>query len=1113
MPTDHIGEMTLAEKRALLAQLLSKREEPTQPAEGDRRLLSYGQQAMWFINQLAPTSAAYNVAFCASIRSEVSVGALERALQRLLDRHPMLRTVFAEEAGRPVQHIQDRVRVAFQEIDTAGCDDAEVRRQVEAAYSQPFDLEAGPLLRCTLFGRGPSDSVLLLVAHHIVLDAWSMGIFVDELRTFYAAEATCATASLPGLAAEYVDFVDWQRRTLEGAEGQRLEAFWREQLHGPLPVLDLPTDRPRPSVQTFEGDVYEFWLEPSLVVALKQLARTERTTLHSLLLSAFVVLLHRWSGQDDLLVGMPTAGRDRPEFAPVIGNFVDMQVMRADCSGNPSFREALARVRQTALQAIAHQGYPLLALVKQLRLPHDPSRSPLYQVAFDLQRAVRAEDLGRLFVPGNPNLVDVGGLAMQAFQLSQQAGLLDLMLQLLELDDQIAGNIKFNTDLFDATTIARFADQYRTLLHAIVENADQPISRLNLLSADAQQVLEDWNATGVDVPLDVGVHQLVEAQARRTPTATAIESGRERLSYFELNRRGNQLAHELCARGIGHGAVVAIHLERSADLVPAVLGVLKSGAAYLPLDPTFPPDRLAYMLEDAGAAAVVTQRSLVDHLPHTAHHVLLVEDLPRTGDSPEVVSASASGEDLAYVIYTSGSTGRPKGVEIPHRAVVNFLHSMREQPGLSRTDVLLAVTTLSFDISVLELLLPLTVGARVHVAPSRVALDGSRLARLLSSSGATVMQATPVTWRLLLEAGWQSPDGFKALCGGEALPRELARDLLARGAQVWNLYGPTETTVWSTAARIESAEGTLSVGRPIANTEAFVVDAHGQPTPVGVAGELWIAGRGLARGYLGRPELTANKFVPHPTREGERAYRTGDRARFMLDGRIEVLGRMDQQVKLRGYRIEPGEIEAVLAEQPQVRQAIVVLREENGQHLVAYLTAQHDSAPNVDELRQRLRSVLPEYMVPSAFIVLDALPLTPNGKVDRNALPAPDGHRPALTGHYVAPRDTTERDVAAIWQEVLHVSRVGVYDNFFDLGGDSLLIAQTYHRLSQTFAPLSIATLFQHPTVESLAGYLGRREAPGQSVQRARARAARQRDILQRSWRARVDTACGGARS
>ncbi len=597
----------------------------------------------------------------------------------------------------------------------------------------------------------------------------------------------------------------------------------------------------------------------------------------------------------------------------------------------------------------------------------------------------------------------------------------------------------------------------------------------------------------------------IEQQVARTPAATAVVFESYALSYAELDERATHLACALQHAGVGPGDRVALYLERSSDLPVAVLGVLKAGAAYVPLDPTFPPDRLAYMLADSGAVALVTQSGLGGKLASGAVRELFVDALPAV-EAQQLLHSPSGGEDLAYVIYTSGSTGRPKGVEIPHRAVVNFLLSMRAEPGLGATDVLLAVTTLSFDIAVLELLLPLTVGARVHIAPAGRALDGTALAAALAESGATVMQATPVTWRLLVDAGWHSPAGFRALCGGEPLPPDLAQTLLSRGVELWNLYGPTETTVWSTLDRVRDARPPIRVGRPIANTEVFVVNDQAQLVPVGVVGELWIAGAGLAHGYHAQPELTAAKFVAHPVRPNARAYRTGDLARWHADGRLELVGRADQQVKLRGFRIELGEIEAVLAQHPAVQQAVIVLREDEGlKRLICYFTV-CGSAPSIDELRRHLRSRLPEYMLPSALVQLESFPLTPNGKIDRRALPAPGPGRPDLEAHFLAPRDDLERTVAAVWERVLQVDRVGVHDSFFELGGDSLLIVQVQHQLGQALGrQLDIASLFQHPTVDAIARFLRQPRAPAARLQRAQDRASLQRAALERSRRPRFD--------
>jgi len=1073
--TDAAG-LSPEDKRALLAQMLQKKLGATKTVHP----LSRGQQSMWFMYQLAPDSAAYNVAFTARIRSEVDAPALQRAFQALTDRHACLRTTFALQDGQPVQEIYGYREVAFEPIDGMAWSADELRDQIAQAYAQPFDLENGPVFRAGLFTRAATDHVLLIAAHHIVMDGWSVWVLLDEFRALYAAERSGTVASLPVLSAQYTDFVDWQTAMLAGPEGERNWEYWQTQLSGELPVLNLPTDRPRPPVQTYDGATHDFALSEDLGRKIKALAKAHQTTPYTVLLSAFHVLLHRYTGQDDIWIGSPTAGRSRAEFAGIVGDFINMNVMRTDLSRNPTFAALLSQMRQTVLDALDHQDYPFLLLVEKLVKHHDPSRSPLYQVAFDLQRLHRFGELADLFVPGRAaGRVDVGGLIFEPYPMPQQEGQFDVTLQMAEVGDTLLGSFKYNVDLFDADTIARMQGHFRTLLEGIAADPDRRLSNLPLLTdAERYQLIVAWNNTQSDYPRDRCVHQLFEAQAARTPDATAaiFESGA--LTYRELNQRSNQLAHYLRRLGVGPETLVGLSVERSPDMLVGLLGILKAGGAYVPLDPAFPTDRLAFMLEDSGARVLLTQRSLLDASgflpqPSSLTAVCLDTDWPAIArESADNFDGGATTDNLAYVLHTSGSTGKPKGVQIPHRALTNFLVSMQREPGLTERDTLLAVTTLSFDIAGLELYLPLITGARVVIASREAAADGPRLMELLQQFGVTVLQATPATWRMLIDSGWAGRPGLKMLCGGEALPRDLANQMIARGGSLWNMYGPTETTIWSSVCEVQPGDAPLSIGRPITNTQFYVLDASRQPAPISVPGELFIGGDGVARGYLNRPELTAEKFLSNPfdARLGH-VYKTGDLVRYRADGSMEFLGRIDHQVKVRGFRIELGEIEVVLAQHPAVRESVVIVREDipGDKRLAAYMTVSQPPAPPTQEFRNYLKEKLPEYMVPSTFVILEVLPLTPNGKIDRRALPKPDTVRSDLDDGFAPPATPMETLIAAVWREALMVDRVSVYDNFFDLGGHSLASVQVTAILEQKTGVRINPALIRYQTLGQLA--------------------------------------------
>ena len=839
-------------------------------------------------------------------------------------------------------------------------------------------------------------------------------------------------------------------------------AYWKQQLTGASTILELPTDHPRPAVNSHHNSNYTFVLSRQLTDDLKALSRREGVNLFITLTAAFNILLHRYTGQDDLLIGTDTMSYRHPETERSLDIFSNVLPLRTNLSGNPTFRELLARVQTVILDAEAHQDVPFEYLLKELQLEGESGQNPLFQVMLTIQ-------------PSVPDLSSDWALTQTDVNIDRCK--LDLS---LIFEDQLEGLIvrfEFNIDLFDETTIARMSGHLQTLLKGIVDNPSQRISELPILTqAERHQLLVERNATQVAYPRDTCLPQLIEDQVERTPDAVAVVYKDTQLTYRELNARANQLAHYLRQLGVGPDALVGLYVERSLEMVVGLLGILKAGGAYVPLDPTYPDERIAFMLTDAQAHVLVTQQHLTAYLPaHSAQVVCLDADAPIVAQQSETNPVPvATSDNLAYVIYTSGSTGRPKGVQILHRALVNFLISMRQQPGLTAEDVLLAVTTLSFDIAALELFLPLIVGAHIVMASRDVVANGAALAELLESSRATVMQAAPVTWRILLAAGWQGNPRLKILCGGEALPRELARQLLAKVGSLWNMYGPTETTIWSTVCKIEPADETISIGCPIANTSLYLLDTHLQLVPDGVPGELYIGGDGLARGYLYRPELTAERFISHPFSDesGARLYKTGDLARYLTNGTIEHLGRLDFQVKLRGYRIELGEIEAILSQHPSVQQAVVIVREDvpGDKRLVAYVIPNQEQTATISDLQKHAMKQLPSYMVPSVIVLLETLPLTPNGKVDRKALPAPDSSRTLAPDTFVAPTLPIHHQLIQLWEELLDVRPIGIRDNFFYLGGHSLLAARFVARVEEVFGKkLSLATLFACPTIEQLA--------------------------------------------
>ncbi|MCP4663167.1 MAG: amino acid adenylation domain-containing protein, partial [bacterium] len=1058
-----------------LVRELANADEPRTPsprsplANAGEHPLSDGQRALWFLHRLAPESSAYHVAFAFWVHSRLDRSALSRALDRLTQRHPALRTTFHAPQGEPLERLHDQLTAEF--VGEAGC----LRKEA----FRPFDPETGPLLRLGLFQETGGD-VLLLVMHHLITDFRSSAMLLRELGLLYRQERGGAPAELLPLPRSYHDFVRHQRELLASAEGERLASYWRRQLAGAPATIELPVDRARPAVASWAGASAVLRFGTRLSQSVRRLAGAESATLFSTLLASFQTLLHRYSGQPQLLVGSP-AGRTTDVFDDVVGYFANPLVLRADFSGDLTFSGFLARIRRTVLDALDHKDYPFPRLVEALEPERDASRSPLFQVMFTFEPTRRPEDeLLAACLVGRAGIAhELGALALESMRLPEEASQFDLTLTMAEVEGELAASLVYNTDLFDATTARRLLVHLHNLLAGVAADPGRDLAALPLLSAgERQQLLVEWNATREELASELCLPQLFERQAARTPDAVAVVCGSRQLSYRELNERANGLAHRLHALGIGAEDRVGIRLERSPELVVGVLAVLKAGGAWVPLDPALPEARMAYQRDASGAVPLPN--------PHPPGPLSQTDPPPareRGRMRGKWRNESAHGDHLAYVIFTSGSTGKPKGVPITHRALVNFLRAMAGRPGLTAADTLLAVTTPSFDIAILELFLPLVCGGRVVVAPREVTADGERLAELLAASGATVMQATPATWRLLIAAGWRGDARLRILCGGEALPRELAGELAARGSALWNLYGPTETTIWSAVERVGSApeSATTSIGRPIANTRIHVLDRRLGPVPVGVPGELMIAGAGLSRGYLGRPGLSAAQFIPDPfsSQPGERLYRTGDRARYRGDGALEYLGRSDHQIKIRGFRIEPGEIETLLAEHPAVHAAVVIshLSPSGGtraaaagdERLVAYFVPRPGTAVSATELRRRLEHRLPDYMVPAVFVALPALPLTPSGKVDRQALPAAGGD--AGTGAaWVAPRTPVEEILTEIWATILDRRRIGAHDNFFALGGHSLLAVRVLSRVRQALdCELPVRSLFERPTVARFA--------------------------------------------
>ncbi|HOU14126.1 MAG TPA: amino acid adenylation domain-containing protein [Anaerolineae bacterium] len=1036
--------------------------------------LSFAQQRMWFHEQLEPGQPTYNIPIAVTLSGPLDSAALEGSLNAVVQRHASLRTTFVAVEGEPVQIVAPTLWIPLAVTDVASLSSADVEAQLVAEARAPFDLAQGPLLRARLLRRAETECILQLTFHHIIFDGWSLGIFFRELGAFYAARVTGQTPTLPALPIQYEDFAVWQREWLPGETLQRQLAYWKKRLSGALPVLQLATDRPRPSIQSHNGALYHFVLPDTLYAEMRAFAQREGVSLFMLLLAAFEVLLYRYTGQTDMLIGAPIANRTRSETEGLIGFFVNTLALRGDLSGDPTFGELLQRARQSALEAYEHQDLPFERLVEALQPERDLSRNPLFQVMFVFHNA---GDFA-LHLPGIQSTYRV---------VDSRTAIFDLTLTCEETDAGLRGYFEYNTDLFDAETMRRMARHLATLLQGSVTNPDERIATLPLLTeAERQQLLVTWNATAVNYPQDHCVQHGFAQQAAQTPEAVAVVYGAQRFTYRQINAHANQLARYLHRLGVGPETLIGLYVERTPEAVIGILGVLKAGAAYLPLDPTYPPARTAFMLDDAKVAILLTQAHLVATLTAPpAHTICLDGDWPLIAqESAENITYPVTPDNLAYVIYTSGSTGQPKGVMVTHRGLNNYLQWCTRAYDVGGGQGAPVHSALSFDLTITSLFPPLLVGRSLTLLPETPGGEalGEALRRARDFS---LVKLTPAHLDILSQLVPEDAMAGRTrafIIGGEALRGESLTvwQTHAPETRLINEYGPTETVVGCCvyeAPRDRRITGAVPIGRPIANTQLYILDPQGQPAPIGVPGELYIGGDGVARGYLNRPALTAERFVPDPFGKtpGGRLYRTGDLARYLPDGNIEYLGRMDQQVKVRGYRVELGEIEAELLKQPFVQAAAVVVVKDTAGHyqLVAYIVPEKGIPVSGDALREELQQTLPGYMVPTHYVMRDTLPLTPNGKIDHRALAALGNGQIATSATYVAPRTMRERQIAAIWADVLGVEQVGIYDNFFELGGHSLQAVQVVSKITTALhCPLSVKTLFLHPTVAMLTNAL-----------------------------------------
>jgi amino acid adenylation domain-containing protein len=1079
-----------AEQRTILEVRLKKKREnvsriPRIPRQSDLNCfpLSFAQERLWFLHQLEPNNSVYNVARAFRFRGQLNLVAIEQSFNEIVRRHEALRACFVTVDGQPVQVINPALTLKLPIVNLS--DLPEEERELEALQiaveeaQRPFDLSRDLLLRTTLLRLGKEDHVMLLTMHHIVSDAWSMGVLMREVVTLYEAFSEGKPSPLPELPIQYTDFAIWQRQWLQGKVLEAQLSYWKQQLDNSPKQLQLHTDRPRPPLQTFRGATQSFILPKTISNSLKVLSREERCTLFITLLAAFQTLLHRYTNQDDIIVGSPIANRNRSEIEGLIGFFVNTLVLRTNLSSNPSFRELLGRVRQVTLEAYTHQDLPFEKLVKELQPERDMSRTPLFQVMFILQNAPL------------PSLELPGVTWSRLNGIDNSIAKFDLTLSMADKTSGLEGLLEYNTDLFDAATITRMLGHFQTLLEGIVTNSDRRLSELPLLTAAEQHwLLVEWNASQTDYPNEICIHQLFEAQVEQTPEAVAVVFEDQELTYRELNQRANQLAHHLRSLGVEPEVIVGLCLERSLEMVVGLLGILKAGGAYIPLDPAYPPERLSFMLDDAQVLVLLTQQQLVEKLPeHKAHVVCLDNDCESINrENRENPTSEVTANNLAYVMYTSGSTGTPKGVSVIHRGVVRLVKGA-DYANLSAEEVFLQLAPISFDASTFEIWGCLLNGARLVVMPTHTP-SLEELGHTIGRYQVTTLWLTAGLFHLLVDERLEDLKPLRQLlAGGDVLSVPHVQKFLQKreNCKLINGYGPTENTTFTCCYAITDPSQigiSVPIGRPIANTQVYVLDSHLQPVPVGVPGEIYVGGDGLARSYLNRPNLTEEKFIPNSflnskfkiqNLKGDRLYKTGDLARYLPDGNIEFLGRIDNQVKIRGFRIELGEVESTLSQYPAVRQCAVIARidTDSDKRLVAYIVADQQQKPTTDELRGFLKQKLPDYMMPNAFVFPDALPLTPNGKIDRRALPAPDRLKLEPASTFVPPRDDLEIQLTKIWESVLGKKPISVKDNFFDLGGHSLLAVRLFAQIEKTFGKnLPLATLFQAPNIEELANVL-----------------------------------------
>lgn len=1069
-------EIVISEAKTIVAtQIIHHSDSVSQRAE-----LSSGQKRLWFVENFEPGNRAYNLPFDYSITGELDESILERSIQFLINRHESLRTIFKSIDGLPYQEIMDLLPFSLIVENIENLSVAE-RDSTAKKYSLEnerhiFNLEEGPLVIFRLLKIQKNEWLLLFNMHHSISDGWSVKILVDELGLIYSSLKKDKAISLPTLPITYRDYAIWQNEWLKSEDCKKELNFWVNELKGAPDLLQLPMDFQRPKNQTYDGDEVCFQLDQVTTGQLRSFSQQNKGSLFVTLLSIFNTLISRYASQEEFLIGIPIAGRNYEEQESLVGMLINNFPVRITPLDQMTFPEMYEMTRKKFFMAYENQKLPIDRIIEELKVNRTPNISPLFQVMFNFLDMFNEEIL-------------LATSSMQMVDKRRQIAQFDLSLHIYESKDSLNCVLEFNTNLFKRSRIERTAGHFLELSKSLMENPDQKLRMIPLLADNEKKViLEDWNETKVEFPEDQCIHQLFEVQVAKTPNSVAIRDERRSMTYDELNQKANKLSRHLHNSGAVEGSLVAICMERSVDILVALLAVQKSGCTYIPLDPIYPKDRLALILEDGNPVIILTERKLLGSLPETtARNVFIEEVAAYQNESGENTNFKVTPETIAYLIYTSGSTGKPKGVQIQQRALVNFISSMAKEPGITSDDIMLAVTTISFDIAGLEMYLPITYGASIFVASHETSMNPDLLIQRIEDTGATILQATPVTFRMLNSAEWSGSKKLKILCGGEAMPKELAYDLIKKCKELWNMYGPTETTVWSTVEKVILNDldriGYINLGKPIDNTLIYVLNPEFQPVPVGYPGELFIGGDGLAKGYFNLPEMTRERFLPDPFSgiPGTRMYRTGDLVQQTEEGKLEFLNRVDSQVKIRGFRIELGEIESALSNFPTIGDNVVIVREDTpgDKKLAAYIIKKDDQETDIVELRQFLKTKIPDYMIPSAFIFIDQFPLTPNGKIDRKVLPAPQDTAPQQAKIYQSPITETEKKLETIWSEVLKLKQIGIDEDFFEIGGHSMIAVTLIVKIEKELGiRLPLAVLFDHGTIHEMALLIDKKSEP-----------------------------------